>query len=75
MYRKLIYCLLVFLFWLLPVPPPVPSGSSVPSLPLVPRSLPCPRSPRFSGGLVLPVLLVPSRLSPSSSAFYPPLLP
>ena len=68
MYWKLIYCLLVFIFWLLPV-------LSVPSFSPVPRSLPCPRSPRFSGGLVLLVLLVPSRLSPSPSAFYPPLLP
>ena len=51
MYRKLIYCLLVFLFWLLPVPPRslwflrslAPPRSPFPSLPPFP--------PGFPGGL------------------------
>lgn len=63
----------------LPFPPVSFRSLPFPCVPLPfprsPRSLPYPRSPRFSGGLILPVLLVPSRLSPSPSAFYPPLLP
>lgn len=51
MYRKLIYCLLVFLFWLLPVPPPFPLVPPFPRSPSFPVPFLAPVPPGFPGGL------------------------
>ena len=81
MYRKLIYCLLVFLFWLLPVPPRslwflrslAPPRSPFPSLPPFPPVFrgACPSGPSGSFPFI-PLFLSLLSVPPSISTEWPP---